>query len=458
MKRRLLLTQCGLAGLLPMLPSGRARAARRRDAAEVDVLVIGAGMAGLAAASHLRDAGLQVQVLDARSRLGGRVWTSRAWPDLPMDLGASWIHGAQGNPMTALARAAGVKTVATSYERALAFDAAGKVIRGGSLRHFETVQERAEAALKAAGDAKRDQSARNAVAKLRREWQDDPQSLRELEFVLNSTLEQEFGGSAADLSSYWMDDGEGFDGEDRLFPDGYGQLIAHLARGISVQLNDAVQTIDWQHDLIEVRTTQRRWTAEQVVVTVPLGVLKANSIVFTPGLPKRKQEAIEGLGMGLLNKCALRFENVFWPDDFDWLEFVGERTGEWAEWISFARAIGAPVLLGFHAADQARALERRSDQETIAAAMRVLRHLFGADTPDPVAAQITRWARDPFAFGAYSYNPVGVHPRIRDDLAESLEDRLHFAGEATTRAHFGTVHGAYLSGQRAALAVLATLA
>jgi monoamine oxidase len=104
--------------------------------------------------------------------------------------------------------------------------------------------------------------------------------------------------------------------------------------------------------------------------------------------------------MGLLNKCWLRFDRVAWPDDVDWIEWTGPKTGEWAQWVSFAQAAGAPVLLGFHAAGKAREMEGLTDAEMIASAHAALKSMFGDDFPAPVDAQITRWSQDPFAYGS----------------------------------------------------------
>ena len=167
-----------------------------------------------------------------------------------------------------------------------------------------------------------------------------------------------------------------------------------------------------------------------------------------------KRNAINKLGMGVLNKCYLRFNQAFWPDDIDWLEYVSAKHGEWTEWVSFQRALKKPILLGFNAADRGREIETWSDQQIVASAMATLKTIFGAGIPQPIDWQITRWASDSFAKGSYSYNALGSTPKMREALASTLNGRLFFAGEATNKDYFGTAHGAFLSGLRVAKDVL----
>jgi monoamine oxidase len=190
------------------------------------------------------------------------------------------------------------------------------------------------------------------------------------------------------------------------------------------------------------------------VVTLPLGVLQSHSVRFTPDLPNEKRDAIAKLGMGVLNKCYLRFNQAFWPDDVDWLGHIAAQHGEWTEWVSFQRVANMPVLLGFNAADRGLEIEAWSDQQIVASAMATLRTMFGASILPPIDYQITRWASDPFARGSYSYNALGSTPQMRNALAMPLNARLFFAGEASHQEYFGTTHGAYLSGLQAAQHVL----
>lgn len=425
------------------------RSTRRR------VLVIGAGIAGLGAAQTLVQAGTEVTVLEARDRIGGRIWTSRQWPDAPMDLGASWIHGTEGNPITDLAEAAGAQTAATDYDSTLAFGTDGAPLSDAQTEQLDGWRTRIERALRRAQDQDPDRSIQQVVEQALH-WSTLPAADQQMiSFILNSSIEQEYSGSSGETSVQWYDSDEGFDGDDVLFPGGYKAIMDWLARGVSIELQQPVQRIDYRGKQVSVVTDKATYTADRVIVTLPLGVLKANTVAFEPALPRSHQAAIAALGMGLLNKCFLRFPRAFWPTEYDWLEYLPAEPGRWVEWVSFARPTGLPILLGFNAADAARSLEALDDRAMIAGAMQTLRTLFGADIPDPDAYQITRWASDPFARGSYSFNALGSTPQMRSDLAQPVQNRLFFAGEATEEGYFGTVHGAYLSGQRAARACLA---
>ncbi|MFN5658967.1 MAG: flavin monoamine oxidase family protein [Pseudanabaena sp.] len=183
---------------------------------------------------------------------------------------------------------------------------------------------------------------------------------------------------------------------------------------------------------------------------LPLGVLQAGKVRFIPELPQSKQTAIANLGMGVLNKCYLRFSDTFWSADVDWLGYISASHGEWTEWVSFNRVANKPILLGFNAADRGRTIESWSDRQIVASAMQTLRKIYGDSIPEPIDYQMTRWATDPYSLGSYSYNPVGAVPKMRQELAAPIREALFFAGEASNEDYFGTAHGAYLSGLRAA--------
>lgn len=442
--RKTMITRRSAMALLAA-SAGHARAAGGKT-----VVVIGAGLAGLSAARRLLTEGHKVIVLDARNRVGGRIWTSRLWPDLPMDLGASWIHGVEGNPLTALADEAGAKRLSTSYDSAMALDSSGEEI------DLEVRLEAAEAlvtkARKAAEDREQDQSLAAAIESSPQWKKAAPAQRRLVRHHVNGSYEAEYGSDWREASTWHIDSSKEFDGGDQLFPGGFDQITAHLARNLDVRLGQRVARIDPTSGGVQIKMADGAvLDADHAIVTVPLGVLQAGTITFGEDLSASRQKAIEGLRMGLLNKCWLRFDRVAWPDDVDWIEWLGPRDGFWAQWVSLAHAASAPVLLGFHAGARAREMEKLDDRAMAAAAHDALKQMFGTSFPAPQAAQVSRWSQDPHALGSYSFNAVGTSPKTRRALAGAdWEGRIVFAGEATEPDYFGTAHGAVISGLQAA--------
>ena len=448
-------SQPAQTSLPPPSPTQQDKGQQQPRSQAAGILVIGAGMAGISAANALKKAGRQVIVLEGRSRTGGRVWTSRAWPDTPLDLGGSWIHGQRGNPLTDLAKLAGASTLPTDYDNGLVYEADGSELSDRQYKKLETygdevLWECTDLEEKGAKDYSVQQAIDEYIAG---EGLSDDER-RYLDFYVNTTLEHEIAADANELSAQYTDDTEEFPGGDVLFPNGYGQLVDYLAGGLDIRLGHNVQKIAYTGRGVTVSTEQGEFSGEYALVTLPIGVLKKGNVAFTPGLPEEKREAIHSLGSGLLNKVYLRFPSAFWPKEPELFNYIGMEKGQWAEWYNFYHYLNKPVLMGFNAGSYARLLEQKSDQEIVTGAMRVLRTIYGKNIPEPQAWQITRWASDPFALGSYSFNGIGASVEMRKLLAKPVEDRLFFAGEATERDYPATVHGAYLSGLREAQRIL----
>ena len=420
------------------------------------IVVVGAGLAGLAAARNLREHGHDVVIIEARDRIGGRIWTSKKWSDIPLDLGATWIHGVQGNPITELADEIKATRLATSYDKTATYSTGGQPLSEAEEKRLERLSERVFRILEKAQNRDKDVTIRQAIKPLMKKYKVSSEAARFINFAISGRIEQEYAGSAARLSAHWYDSAKEFKGGDVLFANGYRVITEFLAKDIHIELSQVVNEVQWRNAEVRVLTDQREFAADHVVLTLPLGVLKKKMVRFTPSLPEQKLNAINKLGMGVLNKCYLRFSEVFWPEDADWLEHVSAKHGEWTEWVSFKRAANMPILLGFNAADRGREIEAWTDQQIISSAMQTLKIIFGTDIPEPIDYQITRWASDPFTHGSYSFNAVGSTPKSRKDLAAPLKGRVFFAGEASEVNYFGTTHGAYLSGLRAAQEILET--
>ncbi|MBK8784235.1 MAG: FAD-dependent oxidoreductase [Anaerolineales bacterium] len=418
------------------------------------VLVIGAGMSGLAAARTLMDKGVSVIVLEARDRIGGRTWTDSSL-GLPLDLGASWIHGIKNNPMTELAKRFGADTAPTDYENGILFDSDGSEISDAEYAEvedlFESIYEEVAAMQEGTDNDMPLQQAFDEVLAGRDLSEDE---IRKLQFYVHQETALEYGADPADLSLWEWDQDEVFGGKDVVFPNGYSQITNGLAQGLDIRLNEKVTRISYGADGVEVETSSGVFGGEKAIVTLPLGVLKQASVKFEPSLPASKQAAIDRLAMGVLNKVYLKFPEIFWNEEIENFGYLGETLGEWSDWMSFVPYVGAPVLMAFHGGEKGFAIEELSDDEIISGAMKTLRVIYGDAIPEPEGYLITRWGKDPYSFGAYSHIPPFASGDDFDALFEPVDDVLYFAGEATSRKYPATQHGAYLTGVAAAEEIL----
>ncbi len=434
--------------------------AQATKSSQTQVIVVGAGVAGLSAARKLQQQKYSVIVLEGRNRIGGRVWTDKTWQDAPIDMGASWIHGIKDNPIYDLAQKLKISTLPTDYDSISLYNSQGKLLTNKEKeliqnRYFKTIKQLNKLRQSMMDGEKKDISLQAAVERIIADADYSEQQLIELNHAINAEIEHEYGADIANLSSFYYDNGGEFGGEDVLFPGGYDQIIQAIAADLDIRLSQIVEKVSHNQQGVKITTNQGIFEAERAIITLPLGVLKKGSVEFSPPLPPRKQKAISNLGMGVLNKVYLRFPKVFWPRNTDLIGRISANKGEWAEWVNIFKYTGKPILLAFNAGKYGLEIEKFSEQEIVQQAMTALRSIYGENIPEPESWKIVKWAADTFAGGSYSYIPPGASEKDYSALAEPIANRLFFAGEATSRKYSASVHGAFLSGEREAKKIIA---
>ena len=420
------------------------------------VLVVGAGMSGAKAARVLDSAGFNVVVLEARDRIGGRTWTDKGL-GAPVDLGASWIHGRRGNPITKLAKEIGAPIYNWDYGDAELFNEGG-VGDGRFMLAYDSFENKVYAAAEKVIARNPAASVQDVIDAMKADGAFGKLNEKEINFLVHGSIEANVAADADQVLAAGLVIDEEFGGGDAVLPGGYGQLTAALLQDLDVRINHEVTAVDMIDDIVRVDTNKGAFEADYVVVTAPLGVLKASKIAFAPPLPETKQRAIDGLAMGVLNKVFLRFPEVFWNPKRDNIVNVTEERGAFSLWFSLAQATGAPVLVSLISGAFGASIEGMSDDEVVERAMATLRSMYGDEIPRPTGHRITRWIQDPYAHGSYSYTPMGASVEMFDDLAAPVGERLFFAGEATIADYYATVHGAYLSGLREANRIIELVA
>lgn len=442
---------------------------------QADVAIIGAGAAGLAAARELVRAGLDVVVLEARDRIGGRILTLRPGPSAsPVELGAEFIHG-RPPVLFQIARAAGLLVVEAPDGRWRALN--------GALRPAARAWDRIGALIRRAGSMPgKDMPFAAALDACCAEDVSAEERADALAFVegFNGAPADEISARALAESLGESDDPTGGAGYHVL--DGYDRVAHWLAAGLPAgagpRLGATVETIAWRRGAVELAARAPTGASLEPVrarcalITVPLGVLQAPADV--PGAlrldpdPPTVRRAIGRLAMGSVIKVVLRFRDPFW-------ESVPRRAGttpaeaalkfiftddDFHTWWT-AAPLQAPVIVAWAGGTRARHLESRSGEELLGRALDTLARLTG----EPLGRVDARleawhhhpWHRDPYARGAYAFVPAGALDAV-DVLREPVEDTLFFAGEATCRPDTaGTVHGAIESGIRAAGAIARAL-
>ncbi|MGV8859025.1 flavin monoamine oxidase family protein [Rhodoglobus sp.] len=426
-----------------------------------DTIVIGAGVSGLTAARFLVQAGQSVVVLEARDRVGGRTWTERS-DGLISDRGASWIHGIDNNPLTDVVRGFGLRTAeftVGSYQpdsRPIAyFSPTGERLSDASASAFaddvRLFDQHLAATVGASVLGSSYQDAVDATLSTL-DWPAE-RADRVREFLLHRSEEQ-YGVHAALLDAHGLDD-DTVEGDEVVFPDGFDQLAANLAAGLDVRLEHVVTQVEWSGDGAAVTTPRGTFSATQVVITVPIGVLQAGDLFFDPALPDWLATAINGFEMNNFEKVFMRFPTKFWDDDVYVIRQQGEAGEWWHSWYDLTELHGIPALLTFAAGPSAIETREWSDDQIAESVLDALRGLYGEQVETPTHVLVTHWQDEPYSRGSYAYMKPGSAPEDHDLLATPVDGVLHFAGEATWTDDPATVTAALHSGHRAAENILA---
>uniref|UniRef100_A0A7N8X675 Lysine demethylase 1B n=1 Tax=Mastacembelus armatus TaxID=205130 RepID=A0A7N8X675_9TELE len=332
-----------------------------------NVIVIGAGASGLAAARQLQNFGTQVVVLEARERIGGRVWDGTSL-GVTVGRGAQIVNGCVNNP------------IALMCEQVSA-----------------------------------------------RSW---------------------------DHNEFFAQ----FSGDHTLLTKGYSVLLHKLAEGLDIRTKCPVQAIDYSGDVVKVTSSNgSHWMAQKVLVTVPLTLLQKNVIQFNPPLPERKLKAIHSLGAGIIEKIALQFPYRFWDNKIQGADYFGhippspDKRGMFSVFYDMDPQGKQAVLMSVITGDGVPAVWDMEDKDVVDECMKVLRELFKEqEVPEPLHFFVTHWRKDQWSQMSYSFVKTGGSGEAYDILAEDVQGKVFFAGEATNRHFPQTVTGAYLSGVREA--------
>lgn len=408
---------------------------------DVDVAIVGAGAAGIAAARRIAASGQRVVLIEAAPRVGGRCFTDTATFGFPYDRGARGLRSRASNPVAKLADS--VKLDIEAAPRGQRIRIGRRNAREGELEDFLAASVRANRAIGDAVRGGKDIAAAQALPKELGDWR------ATVEFMLGpyATSKELTEVSAADLAR----------GTDRA-PDGYcrqgyGALVAALATGLRVQRDNPVTRVEWSgRDGVALETKQGRLAARAVIVTVSTGVLASDAIRFTPDLPRRHADAIARLKPGAYERIALLLDGN--PLGLPGNDLVFEKAGDARTGVLLANVGRTPLCTVDVGGAFARELAGQGQAAMVAFATEWLAGLYGADVKRAIGkSHATGWTADPLIRGGWS-SPSPGGAGARAVLREGLSGRLWFAGEASHDTAWGSVEGAWDSGERAAVEIL----
>jgi len=433
-RRDFLSASAGLA-MTPVLGAGAGAATLPREA---DIVVIGAGAAGIAAARRIMAANRKVIVVEAASQIGGRCQTDVTTFDVPFDRGARWMHNPETNPMIRLARAAGLEIVTAPSGQKIRIGR--RYARAGETEEFLAALVRANRAIDEAS-RRLDVSCASVLPKDLGDWAGTA------EFVLGAN----FAGK--DLKEVSVVDKVRAQDRNTAIAcrQGLGTLIAKLGEQVPLSLSTPANRISWGSRDVTVETPSGKIAARAAIITVSSNVLAAGNIKFNPDIPKRTLDAAAKLSLGSYDRIALRMPGN--PLGLARDDVIIEQSNSTRTALLYAN-IGSSSLCSIDVAGSfGRDLSAQGEKAMVAFAVEWLTKLFGSDAAAAVKkSSATRWNAAPYALGAMSAAGPGTQAS-RKVLSEPV-GCMYLAGEATHETLWGTIDGAWESGERAAEAAL----
>ena len=413
-----------------------------------NVIVIGAGISGLAAASTLKQQGANVIILEAKNYIGGRIKTNRSLGS-PFEYGAGWIHGpSKENPIRNLADRSKSSLFVTDDDSCELLNLSGNDINE---KVWDEIEEIWEEIIYDGIDSDTEGSILDAINEYDSNIWSDPN----IRWVFSAWTEFDYGGPVHEISAGLIKEMSGFPTADVIFKDGYDKIINLLAKNLQIQTDTIVKSVNYSStNNITVSTTSKNYECDYVICSVPLGVLKFNSIEFNPALPEYKQDSIENVGFGTVTKLALKFTDQFWDSDVQYYYTVAKETGRWPVWMNYRTFSKEKILMGLCMGEYAKKADLMSTEELIEDGLKVLENIWEDDVGEVQNVLRTSWLNDPFTKGAYSFPRVDNSEEDFENLAEPIDNKLFFCGEHTDLEYLATTHGALFTGIRAAKEVI----
>ena len=423
------------------------------------ILIIGAGIAGIACAQKLQENGKKVIILEARSRIGGRIESKKIGSDF-FDLGASWIHGIDNNPIWDITQKNHIGTTVFNYDNSTYFHKNGQVFSDKEAQEFESYINKIDNLLSHTQKISALDAIKEIIFSLH--YSGNIFSENYLKKLLLSFFERiandPFATNLNLLSANYKNYEGYFEGDEVVFPKGYYQVIEALSKNLEIKVNVDVKKINYENDHIKILDCDNKtYWGSRVVVTVPLGILKKNHIEFYPPLASDYIHSIQKIGFGSFNKVFFELER---PLTFR-LENSAENISDfyWNDSgcfniLDLSKIYQKPIYLMLFGGDISDFIDSSTDSEVSDFVFRSLQKQFDKIPNTPKKIIVTRWGVDPYSYGSFSFPSLNHSDDIVKILHKPIKKRVFFAGEHCSLKYAGTVHGAYLSGYETAQEIL----